>query len=161
MLEKPDLFIVARAFHIIAVVLWIGGVAFVTTVLIPAIKKISTDGQGAQLFEQLEGRFAYQAKLTTALTGLTGLYMLDVMNAWERFQSIQFWWMHLMVIVWLAFTLVLFVFESLFLHDLFKRKAAVNSVRTFYWMHIFHVILLSLSLIAAFGAVIGSHGFRF
>ncbi len=160
-MEKTDFFLFARALHVVGVILWIGGVAFVTTVLIPAIKKISNDRQRVALFEQLEGRFALQAKLTTVLTGLTGFYMLEVMDAWERFESIQFWWMHLMFVVWLAFTLVLFVFEPLFLHNLFKQKAEANSARTFYWMHVFHVILLSLSLIAAFGAVIGSHGFRF
>ncbi len=31
-------FVLARTFHVLGVVLWIGGVAFVTTVLIPALK---------------------------------------------------------------------------------------------------------------------------
>ena len=32
----------ARTIHVIAVILWIGGVAMVTTVIIPAIKKIKS-----------------------------------------------------------------------------------------------------------------------
>ena len=32
-------FVIARVIHILGIVLWIGGVAFVTTVLIPSIRK--------------------------------------------------------------------------------------------------------------------------
>jgi uncharacterized membrane protein len=32
--------IAARALHVLGVVLWIGGVAFVTTVLLPAVRRI-------------------------------------------------------------------------------------------------------------------------
>ena len=41
----------ARALHIIAVVFWIGGVAFVTTVLIPAIRS-SQKPEGQYLKDQ-------------------------------------------------------------------------------------------------------------
>ena len=33
-------FVAARVIHIIAVILWIGGVSMVTTVIIPAVKKL-------------------------------------------------------------------------------------------------------------------------
>ncbi len=48
-----DLFVLARSVHILAVVLWIGGVAFITTVLLPALKKPTSSEQGIDLFEQL------------------------------------------------------------------------------------------------------------
>jgi uncharacterized membrane protein len=34
-------FVFARTLHVLGVVLWIGGVAFVTTVLIPSLKRIA------------------------------------------------------------------------------------------------------------------------
>ena len=34
-----DDFILARAVHVLSVLLWIGGVAFVTTVLLPAVRR--------------------------------------------------------------------------------------------------------------------------
>jgi len=82
----------ARAFHVLGVVLWIGGVAFVTTTLIPSLRKMSDSDKRLALFEQLEGKFAFQARIVTLITGLTGFYMLDYMQAWERYQQIQFWW---------------------------------------------------------------------
>ena len=95
-MENFVYFGLARAFHVLGVVLWIGGVAFVTTTLIPSLRKMSDSDKRLALFEQLEGKFAFQARIVTLITGLTGFYMLDYMQAWERYQQIQFWWIHLM-----------------------------------------------------------------
>jgi len=65
-------FVFARALHVIGVVLWIGGVAFVTTVLIPSLKNINDSTNKLELFEQLEGKFSFQAKLATLVTGISG-----------------------------------------------------------------------------------------
>ena len=151
-------FVFARALHVIGVVLWIGGVAFVTTVLIPSLNNINDSTNKLELFEQLEGKFSFQAKLTTLLTGISGFYMVEVMNAWDRYQQLQFWWMHLMTLIWIVFTLVLFVLEPLFLHQWFHEQAVKNSAKTFSLVHTIHKILLALSLLAVFGAVAGVHG---
>lgn len=160
-METFDNFVLARVVHILAVVMWIGGVAFVTTVLIPALKRIDNESNRMDLFEQLEGRFALQAKITTLLTGVSGLWMIDYLDAWSRYTDPQFWWMHLMTFIWFIFTLVLFVFEPLFLHAFFHRLAQKNSELAFKRLHIMHVVLLSLSLIAIAGAMAGAHGFGF
>ena len=148
----------ARALHVVGVVLWIGGVAFVTTTLIPSLKKMPDKDKRLALFEQLEGKFALQARVVTLITGLTGFYMLNYMQAWERYQQLQFWWVHLMTLVWLIFTLVLFVLEPLFLHRRFKAMATENSDRAFALLHRMHKVLLVLSLITVFGTVAGAHG---
>jgi uncharacterized membrane protein len=148
----------ARAFHVLGVVLWIGGVAFVTTTLIPSLRKMSDSDKRLALFEQLESKFAFQARIVTLITGLTGFYMLDYMQAWERYQQIQFWWIHLMTIIWLVFTVVLFVLEPLILHRRFKAMAAENSDRAFTLLYRMHKVLLALSLITVFGTVAGVHG---
>ena len=160
-METFDYFISARVLHVIGVVLWIGGVAFVTTVLIPALRKTTDADSRLALFEQLEGRFAFQARIVTLITGLSGFYMLYVMEAWGRYQQLQFWWIHLMTFIWIIFTVVLFVLEPLVLHRWFHKQAVKNSERAFTWLHRMHTILLTLSLIAVLGAVAGSHGFHF
>ena len=160
-MENFSHFIFARALHVVGVLFWIGGVAFVTTVLIPSLKKITNTDDRLALFEQLEGKFGLQAKIATLLTGLSGYYMLEVMNAWDRYLQPQFWWMHLMTLVWAIFTLVLFVFEPLFLHQLFREMAIKNSDKTFARLHLMHIVLLTLSVVAVLGAVVGSHGFYF
>lgn len=160
-MESFDQFVLARALHIVAVVMWIGGVAFVTTVLIPSLRALDSDENRLQLFERLEGRFAWQAKVTTVLTGLSGLWMLDYLNAWSRYLDPQFWWLHLMTAIWFIFTLVLFVLEPLFLHKLFHRLAEHDNDTAFKKLQRMHVVLLSLSLLAVAAAVAGVHGYSF
>ncbi|PHS30655.1 MAG: hypothetical protein COA95_08075 [Methylophaga sp.] len=160
-MDSGDFFSLARAVHVLGVVLWIGGVAFVTTILLPSLMKITDSENRLNLFEALEGKFAFQARIVTVITGLSGYYMLEVMNAWERYQHIQFWWMHLMTFIWFIFTLVLFVLEPLVLHRLFRKQAIKNSDQAFALIHRMHKILLTLSLLAVFGAVAGAHGFQF
>lgn len=156
-----NLFIIARILHILGVVLWIGGVAFVTTVLIPALRRMPDHNKRYDLFEELEGRFSFQAKITTAVTGLSGLYMLFYLDAWSRYLSLSFWWIHLMTLVWLIFTVVLFILEPLFLHKWFQEQAEKDSERTFMILHTLHKVLLTLSLLSVFGAVAGVRGFQY
>ena len=55
--------------HVLAVVLWIGGVALGTTVVWPAIRALASDEEKLPLFERIESRVSLQAKVTTLLTG--------------------------------------------------------------------------------------------
>jgi uncharacterized membrane protein len=161
MMDEFDVFVLARAVHVLGVVLWIGGVAFVTLILLPALKTIADGEQRLSLFEQLEGRFANQARIVTVITGIAGFCMVEFMDVWQRYQLVEYWWMHLMTFIWAIFTLVLFVLEPLVLHRVFHKKATQDSDRAFNLIHRMHKILLSLSLIAVLGAVAGSHGFQF
>jgi len=65
------------------------------------------------------------------------------------------------VVIWIIFTIVLFVLEPLILHRWFHKQATKNSVNAFAWLHRMHKILLTLSMLAVLGAVAGSHGFQF
>lgn len=151
----------ARVIHVLAVVLWIGGVAMVTTVIIPAVKRMNSPRERMETFEKIEGRFSLQAKITTILTALSGFFMLYSLNAWDRFMYAEFWWIHAMVLVWSIFTVVLFILEPFVLHKLFKKYAVKNPEKTFNFIHRAHWILLILSLITIIGAVAGSHGLYF
>jgi uncharacterized membrane protein len=148
----------ARVLHVLAVVLWIGGVAMVTTVIIPAVKKMRSKEEQIETFERLEGRFSLQAKITTLITAITGFYMLYALNAWNRLLDLTFWWVHAMILVWLLFTIVLFILEPFFLHRIFRKYANQDPEKAFRIMHRAHWVLLLLSLITIFGAVAGSHG---
>ena len=151
-------FIVARALHVIGVVLWIGGVAMVTTVLLPAAKRLATAAERIAFFERAERRFAVQARLTTLVTGVSGFYLAWRFDLWSRFAEARFWWMHAMVAVWLLFTLVLFVLEPLVLHRWFDERAARDPDGSLALVQRLHWLLLALSLVTIAGAVAGSHG---
>ena len=156
-----ETYALARVIHVIAVILWIGGVAMVTTVIIPAVKNLTSKEDQIRTFEQIEGRFALQAKITSLLTGLSGFYMLYILDAWDRYLDYRFWWIHAMTLVWILFTLILYVLEPLVLHKLFKQYAAKNPEKTFAFIHRAHWALLLLSLITTAGVVAGSHGWFF
>lgn len=155
-----DLFNLARVLHVIAVVLWIGGVAMVTTVIIPAVKRMSSKEEQMETFEKIEGRFSLQAKITTLLTAITGFYMLYYYG-WDRLLYLKFWWIHAMILVWLIFSVILFVLEPFYLHKLFRKYATKDPGKAFRIIHRAHWVLLLLSLLTIFGAVAGSHGWYF
>jgi len=149
---------IARTLHILGVVLWIGGVAMVTTVLLPVIRGWVKPEERFAVFHRLEDRFARQARWTTAIVGVTGLWMTWRLDAWDRFASMEFWWMHAMVLVWVLFTVMLFVLEPLFLHRFLLTRAAEAPAATYRMVERLHWILLSVSLLTVAGAVAGVHG---
>jgi len=153
--------IAARALHALGVVLWIGGVAFVTTVLLPSVRRLKTPDERVAFFEAIEGRFAWQARGTTLLVGTTGFYLAHAWNLWERFASAAYWWMHAMVAVWALFTVMLFIAEPLFLHRWVLEAATREPERTFRRIERLHRVLLTVSVVTVLGAVAGSHGWSF
>jgi uncharacterized membrane protein len=151
--------VVARVIHVLSVVLWIGGVGFVTTVLFPAIRRSHAPEDRLAAFLRFEGPFAWQARASVALAGLSGLYMTWRLDAWSRFRMASYWWMDAMVLVWVAFAAMLYVIEPLGLHPSVQRGLPRSaSSGLFDRMERFHRIMLALSLVAVLGAVGGSHG---
>lgn len=151
----------ARVLHVLAVVLWIGGVAMVTTVLLPAVAKRTAESHALALFERVEHGFARQARWTTALAGLSGFYLTAALDLWHRFPEPRYWWMSAMVAIWALFTLLLFVLEPLVLHRWFTARAQLDPRGTLRLVLRLHRVLLVLSLITIAGAVAGSHGMFF
>lgn len=152
-----DAYVMARVLHVLAVIHWIGGVAMVTLVILPQMRALPPADRIA-MFERLEGRFGGQAKLSTLVAGLSGLWMLWLTDGWGLFLEPGSWWLHLMVAVWAVFTLVLFVLEPLVLHRWFHVRASRDPEGTFALVLRLHRVLLALSALAVAGAVQGAHG---
>ena len=152
---------IVRAVHVVGVVLWIGGVAFVTTVLLPAIRQLKSPEERVEFFESIERSFAWQARASTLLVGVSGFYMTHVWNLWARFSDSAFWWMTAMVGIWLLFSVMLFIAEPLFLHRWFLESAKRQPEVVFRRIERLHRILLVVSLLTVVGAVSGSHGWQF
>lgn len=149
---------IARALHILAIVHWIGGVSLVTLVILPGLIRSVPPKDRLQLFETIEGRFAFQARISTLLAGATGFYMTQKLDAWDRFADPGFWWMHAMVAIWFLFTFVLFVAEPLFLHHWFHQRATYAPDATFDLVLRMHRILLLLSVVTLGASVLGARG---
>ena len=148
----------ARVLHVLAVVVWIGGLSIVTTALLPAIRRGELGANWLAAFHALERRFVWQARVAILLVGATGFYMIDAADLWDRFSSLRYWWMHAMVALWAIFAVGLFLVEPLVLDRRLPALAARRAAATFAWLAGVHWLLLALSLVTVFGAVAGSHG---
>lgn len=153
-----DDLLLARALHVVGVVIWIGGVAMVTSVLLPLLIQMPSAQDRTEFFRKFEKRFAAQARIATLVVGLSGFYMVHVLHAWSRFGELRYWWMHAMVFVWLLFSVLLFILEPNVLRRRVETSVQQASEATFRKMQRFHWILLSISLVTVAGAVAGSHG---
>lgn len=151
--------VIARIVHVLAVVVWIGGVGFVTTVLFPAVRREAAPERRLAAFLAYEARFAWQARIAVALAGLSGLYMIWRLDAWSRFASPRLWWMHAMVALWSVYALMLFVIEPLVLRRRLQRAAVTGGdSKLFERMQRLHQIMFVASLGVIVGAVGGAHG---
>ena len=146
---------IARGLHVAAVVLWIGGVAMSSSVLLPGLAR---EARGAELFHALEMRFAAQARWTMLIAGLSGLYLVWRLDLWGRFAEARFWWMHAMVILWALYALALFALEPLLLRRRFAERARSDPAGALARMRRHHRLVVALSIVTVFAAAAGSHG---
>jgi len=150
--------LVARAVHVLSVIHWMGGVAFVTMVVLPAIMAIAEPHRRLALFEAIESRFSAQVKVSVPLAGLSGAYMAERLDDWERFLRPANWWLMAMVLLWLLFMAILFVVEPFVLAGRFRRWAKADPDGTFRLMQRAHWVLLCAGAVVAAAGVLGAHG---
>jgi uncharacterized membrane protein len=149
---------VALALHVLAVIHWIGGLAFVTLIVLPLARLRSTGKEGVALFDSVERRFAAQVRFSIPVAGATGLWTTYRMDLWGRFADPHFWWMSAMLGLWLVFVLMVFVLEPL-LHERFEQQARLDPASTLRRITRLHVFLLTLAALTVLGAVAGGRGF--
>jgi len=143
----------ARALHVLAVMHWIGGVAFITLVILPLARRLNDP----QLFARIEHRFSGQVKLSIPLAGASGLYMAAKFDLWSRFGHAEYWWMTSMFGLWVVFMLMVFVVEPL-VHGRFEKMMAEQPGKAFTVLSRVHQVLLAVAAVTVLGAVAGAHG---
>jgi len=148
----------ARAIHVLSLVHWIGGVSVVTTIVLPNARRLPDAAAAVAAFETFESRFARQARVSILLAGLSGVYMLMKLDAWNRFAHAAFWWLHLMVAVWLLFAVMIYGLEPLAIHRLFHDYALRNKDRAFALATWLHAMVLTVSALAIGAGILGAHG---
>lgn len=146
----------ALAVHVLAVVWWIGGLAFVTLVFVTALRG-GLDADPHRLMAALEHRFAPQARIALVLTGLSGLYLLHAFDAWGWLTRARFWWLDAMIGYWLLFAPVLFVVEP---SGRLERLlfTGVDPRRGWRRFHALHALLLGIGVVIIAAGAAGSHG---
>jgi uncharacterized membrane protein len=146
----------AISLHLIAVVIWIGGVGLVTTVLMPSIRRQYAPEARLAAFLLIEQRFVWQARVAVLVAGASGFWMLQRLQLWSAFALPQYWWLPAMVGLWAIFAAMLFIVEPLYLHRHLAETA--DPANAFSRMERLHRILFALSLLVIGGAAAGSHG---
>ncbi len=149
---------VARAIHVLALVHWIGGVAMVTTIVLPRARAVADPQAALTVFEGFESRFAAQARFSILLAGLSGLYMLNKLQGWAALIDPAYWWIALMLAVWALFALMVFVLEPLVVHRVFREYALRDKERAFTLAIRLHAMALTISGIAIMAGVLGAQG---
>jgi uncharacterized membrane protein len=150
---------IARAIHIVTVIHWMGGVAFVTLVVLPAAASVADPIERLELFEAIERRFSAQVRVSVPLAGLSGAWMAERLGLWGRFLDPAAWWLAAMALVWLLFMAILFVIEPFILRESFRRRAMADAASAFRLVQRAHWALLAAGTVAAVGGVLGAHGF--
>jgi hypothetical protein len=75
------------------VVHWIGGVTWVTRVILPQMRgRPAADGIATS--ERIEGHFGWQAKLWSPAAGLSGLWTLWLTAGRALVLPVSYWWPH-------------------------------------------------------------------
>ena len=145
------------AIHVLGVVVWIGGVAFVTIIVFPMLLRMEGSLEKMLLFQGIEHRFAKIAKVSVAVVGITGAWMLQITGEWRTLFSAGGIGPTLMLIVWTFYLLVL-LFEARLFKVLFRGEAQQDTSRVFFRLSVFHWVVLGLSLLAIGVGVWAGHG---
>ncbi len=151
------LFPILIAIHVLGVVIWIGGVAFVTMIVFPMLLRMEGSLEKTILFQGIEHRFAKIAKISVAVVGITGTWMLRATGEWKTLFSAAGIGPTLMLIVWTFYVLVL-LFEARLFKVLFSAKAQQETSTIFFRLSVFHWVVLGLSLLAVSVGVWAGHG---
>lgn len=145
------LYVVALIIHVIAVIIWIGGVAFVTMITFPMIQRGSSSLEQVMMFQGVEHRFSKIAKAMVILVGLSGLYLIN-----EKGLSVGAW---IMIFVWALYASLLFGLEKIIFKKIFTTPAGeeLDTKKIFFILQVFHWVILALSFSAVAAGIWTAH----
>jgi uncharacterized membrane protein len=147
---------ILTAVHVLGVVIWIGGVAFVTMIVFPMITRMENSLEKVIFFQGIEHRFARVAKSSVGVVGLTGGWLLYVTGEWRILFSMAGLGPTLMILVWTIYLLVL-LFEGELFKMIFGGRAQQDTDKVFSLLSRSHWVILSLSLLAVGVGVWAGH----
>jgi uncharacterized membrane protein len=143
-------YIIALTIHILSIVIWIGGVAFVTMVTFPMIRRMDKSLEMVIMFQGTEHRFGKIAKVMVILAGLSGLYLI-----YEKGTSFGVW---LMIVIWSFYAALLFGLEKMIFKKLFGQPSNdMDTKKVFNILQTFHWVVLGLSVLAIIAGVYAGH----
>ncbi len=153
------------------VVIWIGGVAFVTMITFPMIQRAGNSLEQVMMFQGVEHRFSKIAKIMVILVGLSGLYLIYEKYGFN-FKELGFgvW---IMITVWVFYASLLFGLEKIIFKKMFstpsRNRACLSgrqvvptgkqpdTKKIFNKLQRFHWVVLALSFLAIAAGIWTAH----
>lgn len=148
------------AVHVVTIVLWIGGVAFVTMIIFPMLVKMEDSLEKVLMFQRIENTFAKQARVYAWTAGITGSILLYLTGQHRMLFTMHGLAVTVMLLIWLVYTIVL-TFEKKIFSLLFSQPEKLDAAQIFVRLNTFHWVILILSLGTVFVGVWAGHGGRF
>lgn len=145
------------ALHVLTVVLWIGGVAFVTVIIFPMLIRMEDSLEKVLLFQRVENKFARQARFYALVAGITGVILLYLTGEYRMLFTLSGLGITIMLLAWSIYTFIL-TFEKRIFKVLFSQPEKLDTARVFRRLNVFHWFILGLSLAAVFVGVFSGHG---
>jgi uncharacterized membrane protein len=147
--------------HVLTVILWIGGLAFITVLILPMVVKMPDALQKVLLFQRIEHKFAPLARVYAAITGISGFVMFYIMNLQSSLFSLTSLPLLFMITVWIFWVVMLFGLEPIIIKKMLDKMAGSGEKMeieiVFLRMNRLHWLLLFLSLAASAAGAIFSH----
>ena len=142
--------VIATMLHIMSVVVWIGGVTFVTLITFPMILRMDKSLEMVMMFQGTEHRFVKIAKVMVILAGLSGFYLL-----YEKGLSTA---VIIMIVIWSVYASLIFGLEKILFAKLFGNPEDQKDMKqVFKILQTFHWVVLALSFIAIGAGVYEAH----
>ncbi len=150
--------------HLLTVILWIGGLGFVTILIFPLLTRTSDPLEKVLLFQRIEHRFAPLAKVYNVVVGVSGFTMLFLMGWHRHLLSPGGVPLLFMILVWFFWAVMLFGLEPLVIKKLLdrmeKNTEEMDIDGVFGMVNRVHWVLLVISLAAAAAGAVFVHGPR-
>lgn len=138
--------------HIICVIVWIGGVTFVTTVIFPVMYMTEGSLEKALMFQRVEHRFSGMVKWLIAIVGITGFWMLSAKYGFGILAQTRGIGIAMMIFAWALYTTVLLSERKIF-GRIFADPEKIDMDHALRLINVMHWSLVMISYSAVAGGV--------
>lgn len=156
------LFLTMHIVHLLTVILWIGGLAFVTGIVLPMAIKTPDALQKVLTFQRVEHRFAPLAKWYNIITGISGFAMVWLMGWQGLYFTREGLALTFMTGIWLFWFVMLVGLEPIVIRKMLEKMAREGDKMDidgiFRKVKKLHWFMVAISLAAATAGVFVAHG---
>ncbi|MBI1910451.1 MAG: hypothetical protein HYS21_00450 [Deltaproteobacteria bacterium] len=156
------LFLSMHIIHLLTVILWIGGLAFVTGIVLPMAIKTPDPLQKVLTFQRVEHRFAPIAKWYNIITGISGFFMVYLMGWHKLYFTKAGIALTFMTGIWLFWFIMLVGLEPIVIRKMLEKMAREGDKMDidgiFRKVKKLHWFMVAISLAAAAAGALVAHG---